>query len=125
MRLPLPAIRAPGQLVLLHEGEHRLVRVAEHGDHEPHRDVGAGIAVLVVDDVAARLPERLTGVQDPGWFALELEHHLAVQHVAERRAGVPVRRSARVTGRELHDDRHLVEAVRDVRRHGLLHHGER
>jgi hypothetical protein len=55
---------------------------------------------LVVDDVTARLPERLAGPDHPLALTLELEEHLAVQHVAEQQSGVPVRRRAGVVGRQ-------------------------
>src|SRR6266536_1631456 len=119
------AVLTPGEFVLVHEGEHGLARFAEHGDGEAHRDVVAVVAVLVVDDVAARLPERLAGPDDARRLTLELEHHLAVEHIAEARSGVPMRRGARVARWELDDDRHRVCTRRDVGRLRLLHHGDR
>src|SRR6266511_4321136 len=112
-----PSVLTSDELVLVHEGEHGLARFAQHGDGEAHRDVVTVdvvtvVAVLVVDDVAARL-------------TLKLEHHLAVQHIAEARSGVPMRRSARVARWELHDDRHRVRTRRNEGRLRLLHHGDR
>src|SRR5947209_13727707 len=56
------AVLTPGELFGVHEHDHRLVRFAEHGNKEAHRDVGAVVAVLIVDDVATWLPERLACV---------------------------------------------------------------
>src|SRR5258706_8655938 len=122
---PGPAGLTPDELVLVHEGEHGLARFAEHGDGEAHRDVVTVVAVLVVDDVAARLPERLAGPDDTRRLTLKLEHHLAVQHLAEGRPGVPMRRSARVARWELDDDGHRVCTRRNEGRLRLLHHGDR
>ena len=61
--------------------------------------VVAVVAVRVVDDVAAGLPERLTGLDHPRRLTLELEQHLAFDHVAESGpAGVPVRGRPGVAG---------------------------
>ena len=47
------------------------------------------VSVLVVDYVAAGLPERFAGADDPFWFTLQFKSHLAFQHVAESRSRVP------------------------------------
>src|SRR5258708_1784470 len=120
-----PAVLTPGEFFLIHEREHRLAWFAEHGHGEAHRDVVAVVAVLVVDDVATRLPERLASLDDTGRLTLELEHHLALQHVAEARSGVPMRRGARIARWELDDDRHRVRARRDERRLRFLNNGNR
>src|SRR5258706_798656 len=120
-----PAVLTPDELFLAHEREHGLAWFAEHGDGETHRDVVAVVAVLIVDDVATRLPERLASPDDTRLLTLELEHHLDVQHIAEGRSGVPRRRVARVARWELDDDGHRVRARRDERRLRLLHNGNR
>jgi hypothetical protein len=63
--------------------------------------------------LVTRLPERLASPDDTRGLALELEHHLAFQHIAEGRSGVPMRRGARITRRELDDDVHRMRARRD------------
>src|SRR5688500_16507020 len=78
-----PAVAASRQLGLVHQREHRLARRAQHRDGEAEPDVVAVVAVLVVDDVATRLPEGLARTQDPRRLAFELEQHLALQHVTE------------------------------------------
>src|SRR5215469_2616345 len=120
-----PAALAPGELVLVNEREHGLARIAEHGDGEMHRAVVAVVAVLIVDDVAARLPERLTSPDDTRWLTLQLEHNLARQHIAEGRAGVPMRRRAGIARWPLNDHGHRVRARRDERRLDLLNYGNR
>lgn len=45
-----------------------------------------------MDDIAARLPERLAGPDDALRLALEFEDELAFEQVTEDRAGVAVRR---------------------------------
>src|SRR6266511_2987620 len=92
-----PSVLTSDELVLVHEGEHG----------------------------RARLPQRLAGPHDARRLTLKLEHHLAVQHIAEARSGVPMRRSARVARWELHDDRHRVRTRRNEGRLRLLHHGDR
>src|SRR5215207_9011713 len=83
---PIPALF---EFVLANHDEHRLTGRTHHRDEEPQRDIGAVVGVRIVDDVAAWLPERLTGLDHPRRFAFQLEEHLAFQHVAERRpAGV-------------------------------------
>ena len=47
------------------------------------------VSVLVVDYVAAGLPERFAGADDPFWFTLQFKSHLDFQHVAESRSQVP------------------------------------
>src|SRR5215469_71837 len=118
-----PPILTPDKLTVVHEREHGLAWFAEHSDGEAHRDVVAVIAVLIVDDVSARLPERLASPDDTRSLTLELEHHLALQHIAEARSGVPMRRIAWMTRRPLDDDGHRVRARRDERRLHLLHNG--
>src|SRR5258706_11474823 len=118
-----PAVLTPDELFLVREREHGLAWFAEHGDGETHRDVVAVVAVLIVDDVATRLPERLASPDDTRRLTLELEHHLALQHIAEGRSGVPMRRVARIAWREFDDDRHRVRARRDDRRLDFLHNG--
>src|SRR5215469_11734900 len=118
-----PPILTPDKLTIVHEREHGLAWFAEHGDGEAHRDVVAVVAVLIVDEVAARLPERLASPEDTRWLTLELEHHLALQHIAESRSGVPMRRVARMARREFDDDGHRVCARRNERRLDLLHNG--
>src|SRR5215469_2716844 len=120
-----PPVLTPGKLTVVHEREHGLTWLAEHSDGEAHRDVLAVVAVLIVDDVTARFPERPASPDDTRWLTLELEHHLALQHIAEARSGVPMRRVARVAGRELDDDGHPVRARRDERRLHLLHNGNK
>src|SRR5258707_14130531 len=105
-----PAVLTPGEFFLIHEREHRLAWFAEHGHGEAHRDVVAVVAVLVVDDVATRLPERLASLDDTGRLTLELEHHLALQHGSEARAGAPMRRGARMGPWELGAALHAVGA---------------
>jgi hypothetical protein len=73
-----------------------------------------------MDDVATRLPERLAGADDAWRLAFELEHHLALQHVAEGRTGVAVRRGTGIARRVLDDDGHRVGPLRDEGRFRLL-----
>src|SRR5215469_1325120 len=120
-----PPVMAPGKLIVVHEREHGLAWLAEHCDGEAHRDVLAVVAVLIVDDIAARLPERPASPDDTRWLTLELEHHLALQHIPEARPGVPMRRVARMARRELDNDGHCVRARRDERRLHLLHDGNK
>src|SRR5436305_12339053 len=91
-----PAVLTPDELFLVHDDEHRFAWFAEHGDGEAHRNVVAVVAVLVVDDVATRLPERLAGPNDTRRPTFELEHHLAVPHITEARSGLPMRRGTRI-----------------------------
>jgi len=72
------AVLTPDEFVFVHEREHRLAWFAQHGDRETQRDVVAVVSVLIVDDVAARLPERFAGPDEADRFALKLEHHLAL-----------------------------------------------
>jgi hypothetical protein len=65
----------------------------------PH--VSTVVAVLIVDDVTARLPERLARPDDTLGFALQLEPDLAFEHVTEYRSRVPMRWRSRVTWWEL------------------------
>src|SRR5262249_46278465 len=98
---------------------------AQHRDGEAERSVAAVVAVLVVDDVATRLPEHLARAYDPLRLAFELEQHLPLQHVSERRAGVAMWWRAGIAGRELADHGHRVRPGRDERRYFLLQQGER
>jgi hypothetical protein len=118
-----PAVLTPGEFFFVHQREHRLARLAEYRDGETHRHVVAVVAVLIVDNVATRLPERLASPEDTLRLTLGLEHHLAVQHIAEAWSRVPMRRVARITRRELDDDSHRVRARRDEGRLHLLQHG--
>src|SRR5215472_10263330 len=120
-----PAVLTPGEFFLVHEHDSGLAGFGEIVADETHRDVVAVVAVLIVDDVAARLPERLTSPDDTRWLTLQLEHHLARQHIAEGRAGVPMRRRAGIARWPLNDHGHRVRARRDERRLDLLNYGNR
>ena len=52
------------ELVSVYGGHHRLARDAHHDDHEPAPRVGEVVAILIVDDIAARLPECLARLDD-------------------------------------------------------------
>ena len=91
-------MRALPELLLVDELEHGLARGAYHGDHELSRGVGQSVAVLVVDGVAAGLPERATGLDDALGSALELETDSALDDVSERGSGVAMRRIPGVPG---------------------------
>lgn len=105
-------VLALGEFFGVDEGEHGLVRGAEHGDQEAGSGVCAVVAVLVVDDVAAGFPEGLAGLDDAFGLAFQLEEHFALQDVAEGGARVAVGRGAGVAGRELDDDRHRLHSLR-------------
>jgi hypothetical protein len=69
---------------------------------------------LVVDNIAAGFPERLPDTDHALGFPLdELERDLALQHVAENRPGVPVRRGAGIPGRQLDRRGHYLSRHRD------------
>jgi hypothetical protein len=53
------------ELVGVDQREHRLARCAHHDDHEPAPGVREVVAVLIMDDIAARFPECLTCLYDP------------------------------------------------------------
>jgi hypothetical protein len=57
-------ILALGKLFVIDEAEHRLAGYAHHRPDEMASDVSAVVFVLIVDDVAARPPERLSGSDD-------------------------------------------------------------
>src|SRR3954467_6715780 len=61
------------ELFLIDDDEHRHARCAHHRDEEPQRGVGAVVGVRIVDDVAAGLPECLTGLDHPRCLALQLK----------------------------------------------------
>jgi hypothetical protein len=68
-------VLALSQLVLVDQSQHGL---AGH----PHSIVTRKrllmtVSVLVVDYVAAGLPERFAGADDPFWFTLQFKSHLA------------------------------------------------
>src|SRR4051794_11495387 len=88
-----------GQLAVADQGEQGLAWRAQLGDDEADPGVRAVVAILVVDDVAAGLPERLAGSHDSLRLTLHLEAQLAVQDVAERGPGMPVRGRPRVARR--------------------------
>jgi hypothetical protein len=64
---------ARGEFLVVDEGEHRLARNAEHRDDEAALDVVAVVGIGVVDDVAARFPERFSGVDHARRLAFGLE----------------------------------------------------
>src|SRR2546421_4484036 len=88
------------ELLRAHRDEHRLTRHAEHHHDERRLGVAEVVAVLVVDHVTSRLPERLAGVDDPLRFSLKFEDHLPFDHVTEGGATVAVRRQTRTSRRE-------------------------
>jgi hypothetical protein len=47
------------QFLLAHIGEHLLARCTDHDSEEGSAAVGEIVGGLIVDDIAARLPERL------------------------------------------------------------------
>src|SRR5262249_7743180 len=98
---------------------------AQHRDEEPAPGVGAVVAVLIVDHVSAGFPERLPGADDPLRLTFQLEEHFALQHVAEARSAVAVRRGARVAWWEFDEDGHHVEFFWDGGRPRLLQYGVR
>src|SRR5215472_5884256 len=120
-----PAVLTPGEFFLVHEHDSGLAGFGEIDADETHWDVVAVVAVLIGDDVAARLPERLASPDDTRWLTLELEHHLALQHIAEDGSGVPMRRAARMARWVLNDDRRHVPTRWDKGTLDLLHNGNR
>src|SRR6516165_1552690 len=60
-----PPVAARLELVVVDDDEHRLARGAHHRDEVAERDVGAVVAVRVVDYVSAGFPERLAGFDGP------------------------------------------------------------
>jgi hypothetical protein len=78
-----------------------------------------------VNDISARLPEDVTGLEDALGFAFELEPHLPLDHIAESRpAGVAVGRRTGVSRRILDDDRHRVPTGGNDRWFYLLQNGQ-
>src|SRR5689334_24230969 len=74
----------------------------QHGDHvhpggaDAHRDepgprVRVQVRNLVVHDVTARFPERLTRNDFPGFFALQLKEDPALQDISEDRTRMAMR----------------------------------
>ena len=87
-----PPVAARLKLVVFDDDEHRLAGGAQHRDEIAERDVGAVVAVRVVDYVSAGFPERLAGPDRPRRLPFQLEQQFAFQHVTEcRSAGVAVR----------------------------------
>ena len=74
-----------GQFFFLNEREHWFPWNIEHRDDEPDLGVASVVAVLVMDDVAARLPERLSGPDLAGRLAFQFKQQFTFQHVAECR----------------------------------------
>src|SRR3712207_2547497 len=75
-----------GQLLVVHQDEHRLARHTHHRDDESDPGIRAIVAILVVDHIAAGLPERFPGPDDSLRLAFQLEAHLALHDVAESRS---------------------------------------
>src|SRR5439155_23874106 len=94
-RPPVPPLL---KLLVVHVDEHLLSRRAQHHHDEPAPPVREVVGGLVVDDVPARLPEDVPRPDDPLRLALELEDHLALEHVAEAGPGMTVRGAARIPG---------------------------
>jgi hypothetical protein len=90
---PACELSSPGSVGIGWPGTHIMI------SREAAPGVPQIVRRLIVDDVAARLPERLSSLNDPLGLALQLEDHLALEHVTEHWARVPVRRSARVARR--------------------------
>src|SRR5262245_42954781 len=100
-RFPLGDVEFRRQLILALAGARVAQMIAghdffwfEHGDHahprsaDAHHDKpGPSVCVQIRDlgvhDVAAGLPERLTGNDFPGFFALQLKEDPALQYVSE------------------------------------------
>src|SRR5262245_50126703 len=85
------AVATAFELVSVDQRQHRLAWHHHHNDHESAPGVREVVAILIMDDVAARLPECLTCLDDPLGLALHLEDYLAIEHIAEHRTGVPMR----------------------------------
>jgi hypothetical protein len=68
---------------------------------------------LVVDDVAARLPERLSRLDLVRLLTLELEPDAALKDVAENRARVAVRTGSSIPRRKLNQLGHRVRPLRN------------
>jgi hypothetical protein len=97
-----------GQFFLADGNEQVGARRQHCRDGEDGLGVVEVVRVLVVDEVAARLPERLPRADDALGFTLDLEAHLSGDEVAEDGAGVAVRRAARAAGRERDEHRRHV-----------------
>src|SRR5689334_11466410 len=80
----------------LQHGDHVHTGSADAHSDEPEPVVWVHIGNLVVHDVATRFPERLACDDFPGLFTLQLEEHLALQHVSEYRPRVTMRRDSGV-----------------------------
>src|SRR6516225_1347315 len=85
------AVATACEFVGVDQRKHRLARHAHHYDHEPAPGVREIVGILIMDDIAARLPECLTRPNDPLRFTLHLEDYLALEYIAEHRTGVPMR----------------------------------
>src|SRR5215469_12582976 len=72
-------------------------------------------AACQLDHLPARFPERLSGLDLAGRIALQLEQHPALEHVAEDRSAVAVRRCALVGGWEFDELGHSVRTLGDPR----------
>ena len=79
-------------------GEHRLARDSHHNDDEPAPCVYQVVACLVVNNVAARFPERLTWADHPLGLTLEFEYHLSLEHVAEDGPRMAMRQRTGIAG---------------------------
>ena len=62
-----------GELFIVDEGEREFARFAQHRDDDVAPDVFAVVAVLVVDQVTARLPESFSGPDDTFRLTFQLE----------------------------------------------------
>src|SRR6185312_473562 len=111
-RPPVPPLL---EFFVVHVDEHLLPRCAQHHHEEPAPLVREVVGGLVVDDVPARLPERLPGPDDPLRLALELEDHLALEHVPEDGPGMTVRRAARIPRWQIEPNGHGLRALGNER----------
>ena len=93
----------------------------EHGDHVDARSTDAHrykpgpgtrvqIRYLVMHDLAARFPKRLTRNDLSRLITLELEEDFALEYVTEYRSGMAMRPQSFVRRRELDELRHRMRA---------------
>src|SRR4051812_18660715 len=108
------------EFLFVDEFEHGPARRAHHGHHELGRLVGERVAVLVVDGVTARLPERPARLDDTLGLPLQLETDRTLGDVAERRTRVTMWRSAGVPRLPVHMNRHGRGTLGNGDRRGVL-----
>src|SRR5262249_36155064 len=97
-----------GDLVRLEHGDHVDAWSANAHRQEPAPAIRVEIRHLVVHQIAAGLPKRLTRNDFTGLLPLELEEDPAFQYVPENRPGMAMRPRPGVCGRELDELRHRV-----------------